>query len=327
MPTRCWGRVKPGRYAKLVSDLMGGFIVEVKVNTKKNNIIKKSAGEKSFDFVNGLIMICIALIMLYPMLYVIFASFSDAKEFAKHSGLLIAPAGFSLESYTLALTNPMLFRGYLNTIIIIVISVTLSMLLTSLCAYVLSRKNVKLNKFFNIAIIITMFFNGGMIPFYFTVKGLGLLNSMWSLILPTAISTFNMIILRTSFTSIPDALVEAAAIDGAGHWTILFKIVLPISKATLAVLVLYYAVGCWNSWFNAMLFIDDRTKYPLQLVLREILITSDTSSMTAGVSDQEFVGETIKHAIIVISTVPILCVYPFLQKYFTKGVMIGSVKG
>ena len=151
-----------------------------------------------------------------------------------------------------------------------------------------------------------MFFNGGMIPFYFTVKELGLLNSMWSLILPTAISTFNMIILRTSFASIPDALTESASIDGAGHWTILFKIVLPVSKATLAVVVLYYAVGCWNSWFNAMLFIDDRNKYPLQLVLREILITSDTSSMTAGTSDQEFIGETIKHAIIVISTVPIL---------------------
>lgn len=300
---------------------------KVKVGLKKRNIIKKSAGEKCFDFINVIVMIFIAIVMLYPMLFVVFASFSDAAEFAKHSGMLLKSVGFSLESYKLALSNPMLFRGYLNTIIIIVISVTLSMLLTSLGAYVLSRKNVKLNKFFNIAIIITMFFNGGMIPFYFTVKGLGLLDSMWSLILPTAINTFNLIILRTSFASVPEALTEAAEIDGAGHWTILFKIILPVSKASLAVLVLYYAVGCWNSWFNAMLFIDDRTKYPLQLVLREILITSDTSSMTAGVSDQEFIGETIKYAIIVISTIPILCIYPFLQKYFTKGVMIGSVKG
>lgn len=301
--------------------------MKTSIKTKRSNMIKKSTGESIFDFINRIIMICIAFIMLYPMLYVIFASFSNAKEFTKHSGLLISPKGFSLESYKLAFSNPMLFRGYINTIIIIVISVILSMLLTALGAYVLSRKNVKLNKFFNIAIIVTMFFNGGMIPFYFTVKGMGLLNSMWALILPTAINTFNMIILKTSFASIPDALVESASIDGAGHWTILFRIILPVSKATLAVLVLYYAVGNWNSWFNAMLFIDDRTKYPLQLVLREILITSDTSSMTAGATDQEFIGETIKYAIIVISTVPILCIYPFLQKYFTQGVMIGSVKG
>lgn len=298
-----------------------------KNNIHKNNRIKRNAGEHTFNLINILIMIGISLVMLYPILYVIFASLSNSTEFARHSGLLLAPTGLSLDSYKLAFENPMLLRGYTNTVVIIIISVTLSMLLTSLCAYVLSRKNVRLKKFFNIAIIITMFFNGGMIPFYFTVKGLGLLDSMWSLILPTAINTFNMIILRTSFEAIPEALSESATIDGAGHWTILFRIVLPVSKATLAVLVLYYAVGCWNSWFNAMLFIDDRNKYPLQLVLREILITSDTSSMTTGVSDQEFIGETIKHAIIVISTLPILCVYPFIQKYFAKGVMIGSVKG
>ena len=301
----------------------------MKVNFKTNNRnkIKKSKGAAIFDTVNVTLMVVISLCMLYPMLYVIFASFSDPTAFTKHSGLLLSPAGFSLESYKLAFENPMLFRGYLNTIIIILVSVTLSMILTSLCAYVLSRKDFKLRKFCTVAIVITMFFSGGMIPFYFTVKDLGLENSMWSLILPTAINTFNMIILRTSFESIPSALVESASIDGAGHWTILFRIILPLSKATLAVLVLYYAVANWNSWFNAMLFINDREKYPLQLVLREILITSDTSSMTAGESDREFIGETIKYAIIVISTVPILCIYPFLQKYFAKGVMVGSVKG
>ena len=301
----------------------------MKVNFKTNNRnkIKKSKGAAIFDTVNVTLMIVISLCMLYPMLYVIFASFSDPTAFTKHSGLLLSPAGFSLESYKLAFENPMLFKGYLNTIIIILVSVTLSMILTSLCAYVLSRKDFKLRKFCTVAVVITMFFSGGMIPFYFTVKDLGLENSMWSLILPTAINTFNMIILRTSFESIPSALVESASIDGAGHWTILFRIILPLSKATLAVLVLYYAVANWNSWFNAMLFINDREKYPLQLVLREILITSDTSSMTAGESDREFIGETIKYAIIVISTVPILCIYPFLQKYFAKGVMVGSVKG
>ena len=306
---------------------MGGFILKVNFKTNNRNKIKKSKGAAIFDTVNVTLMVVISLCMLYPMLYVIFASFSDPTAFTKHSGLLLSPAGFSLESYKLAFENPMLFRGYLNTIIIILVSVTLSMILTSLCAYVLSRKDFKLRKFCTVAVVITMFFSGGMIPFYFTVKDLGLENSMWSLILPTAINTFNMIILRTSFESIPSALVESASIDGAGHWTILFRIILPLSKATLAVLVLYYAVANWNSWFNAMLFINDREKYPLQLVLREILITSDTSSMTAGESDREFIGETIKYAIIVISTVPILCIYPFLQKYFAKGVMVGSVKG
>lgn len=308
-------------------DLMGGFILKVNLIKRNGNKIKKSRGAAIFDAVNILLMIAISMCMLYPILYVVFASFSDPTEFTKHSGLLMKPAGFSLESYKLAFENPMLFRGYLNTIIIILASVTLSMILTSLCAYVISRKDFKLKKFCTIAIVVTMFFNGGMIPFYFTVRDLGLENSMWALILPTAINTFNMIILRTSFESVPDALIEAARIDGAGHWTVLFRVILPLSKATLAVLVLYYAVANWNSWFNAMLFINDREKYPLQLVLREILITSDTSSMTAGESDQEFIGETIKHAIIVISTVPILCIYPFLQKYFAKGAMVGSVKG
>ena len=301
----------------------------MKLNFKTNNRnkIKKTRGAAIFDAVNVVFMTAVSICMLYPMLYVIFASFSDPIQYTKHSGLLLKPLGFSLDSYKLAFENPMLFKGYANTISIIIVSVTLSMILTSLCAYVLSRKDFKLRKFCTIAIVITMFFSGGMIPFYFTVKDLGLEDTMWSLVLPTAINTFNMIILRTSFESIPAALIESASIDGAGHWTILFRIILPLSKATLAVLVLYYAVANWNSWFNAMLFINEREMYPLQLVLREILITSDTSSMTAGETDREFIGETIKYAIIVISTVPILCIYPFLQKYFAKGVMVGSVKG
>ncbi|MBP3361651.1 MAG: carbohydrate ABC transporter permease [Clostridia bacterium] len=272
-------------------------------------------------------MLAITVVMLYPMLYVVFASFSDATAFMKSSGLLYKPAGFSLEAYKLALGYPMLLRGYINTVFIIFFGVIIGIILTSIGAYGLTRKNVKLQQFLNISIIITMFFSGGMIPFYITVKDLGLTDNIWSLILPSAVSTFNLMILKVSFASIPDGLTESATIDGAGHFTLLFRIIMPVSKATLAVLVLYYAVGHWNSWFNAMMFIDDRNKYPLQLVLREVLITSDTSSMTAGTSDQEFIGETIKHAVIVISTVPILCVYPFLQKYFTKGVMIGSVKG
>ena len=165
---------------------------------------------------------------------------------------------------------------------------------------------------------------------YIAVRDIHLTGSLWSLILPTAVTTYNMIILRTAFAAIPDSLEESAYLDGAGHWTILFRIMLPLSKATLAVIALYYGVGYWNGWFNASIFLQGvNEKWPLQLVLRQILISNDTSAMTQGVGmgDQEKIGESIKYAVIVIATLPILCVYPFVQKYFVKGVMIGAVKG
>ena len=180
-----------------------------------------------------------------------------------------------------------------------------------------------------IMIVITMFFSGGMIPFYFAVKDLGLDGSLWALIFPSAISTFNLIIRKTSFLSIPDSMEESARLDGAGHITILTRVILPLSKATLAVIGLYYAVSHWNAWFHAMLFLKEREQFPLQLLLREILIQNNVSDMADGTNYSElgFISETIKYAVIIIATLPILCVYPFIQKYFTKGVMIGAVKG
>jgi putative aldouronate transport system permease protein len=180
-----------------------------------------------------------------------------------------------------------------------------------------------------IMIVVTMYFNGGLIPFYLTVKALHLDNSYLALIFPVAINTFNLIIMRTSFASIPDSLEESARIDGASHFNILFRIIIPLSKATIAVMILYYSVGHWNSWFNAMIFIRKRELFPLQLILREILIQNDTSNMSIGVDamDRESVAESIKYAIIIVATLPILTIYPFLQKYFVKGVMIGAVKG
>ena len=175
-----------------------------------------------------------------------------------------------------------------------------------------------------------MFIGGGLVPTYLVVtKMLHLNNNLWALILPNAISVYNMIIMRTSFMGIPDSLEESAKLDGAGVWTILFRIILPLSKAVIAVMILYYGVGYWNSWFDASIYLKDRELYPLQLVLREILIANSTESMMDGVSnmDQEMVGETIKYSVIVLTTLPILAVYPFLQKYFVKGVMIGAVKG
>jgi putative aldouronate transport system permease protein len=180
-----------------------------------------------------------------------------------------------------------------------------------------------------VLIVFTMYFSGGLIPMYLTVRGVGLYNSLFSQIFPTAINTTNLIIMLTAFNAVPASLEESAKIDGANHFLILFRIIIPVTLATIAVMVLYYAVGHWNSWFNAMIFIRDRERFPLQLILREVLILGSTESMTLGsdVGAIAFAQETIKNAIVIVATLPILFLYPFLQRYFVKGVMIGSIKG
>ncbi|MCM0649606.1 carbohydrate ABC transporter permease [Clostridium swellfunianum] len=290
---------------------------------------KKSNGEKIFNTFNIIFMIVLMIITVYPLLHVLFASVSDSNEVLAHRGLLLKPLGFNFAAYKMVFKNPMIVKGYLNTIIIVVFGVSLNILMTSLAAYVLSRKNVLWKKSMMFFVVFTMFFSGGLIPFYFTVKNLHIDDSYLALILPVAINTFNLIIMRTSFEAIPDSLEESAKLDGANHFTILFRIILPLSLPIVAVMVLYYSVGHWNAWFNAMIFIQNRDLYPLQLVLREILIQNDTSVMAAGVgmADQEAIGESIKYAVIVVATLPILCVYPFLQKYFVKGALVGAVKG
>ena len=282
-----------------------------------------------FDIINTFAMCLVAFIMIYPLYYVLAASFSNASELVKHRGMLWGPLSPNVLAYELAFKNPMLLKGYANTIFIVVVGVAVNLVMTVLGAYFLSRKDVKLQKPIMILIIITMFFSGGMIPFYFAVRDLGLSDTHWAIILPAAINTFNLIIMKTSFLAVPESLTESAGLDGAGHIRILLNIILPVTKSTLAVIGLYYAVEHWSSWFNAMLFLEDREKYPLQLILREILIQNNMTEMADGsdVAGKAFISETIKYAIIVISTAPILCVYPFLQKYFTKGVMIGAVKG
>ncbi len=290
--------------------------------------IKRSRGERVFSVFNYILLTGIILLCFYPVWYALVASFSDSSLLMQYSGILLKPLGFSTEAYKKVFQNPMILRGYGNTMFILIVGLVLDIIMTSLGAYFLSRKNVMFQKPIMIFIMITMFFSGGMIPFYLTLKNLHLTKTLWGLIIPFMISTYNMIILRTSFESLPDSLVEAAQIDGASHLKILTSIVLPLSKAILAVMVLYYGVSIWNSWFWATAILRDREQYPLQVILREILLNNDVGSMTTGVSaaDQEAVGMTIKYATIVVATVPILCVYPFLQKYFTKGVMIGAVK-
>lgn len=291
--------------------------------------IKTSFGERYFDVFNTVFMTFLIIIMLYPMLYVAFASFSDSNLLQRHDGLLFAPLGFNLEAYKKVIMNPMILTGYANTLWVLVVGTLCSIITTVLTAYVLSRKNFKAAKFMMKYILVTMYFGGGLVPFYLTVKRVGLYGSLWALILPGLVSSYNLIVMRTAFSSIPDSLEEAAKIDGAGHLIILFRIVLPLSTATIAVVILYYAVAYWNAWFGAMIYLRDRAKYPLQLVMREILIQNDTSSMTTEVGDSSraSVSESIKYAVVIIGTLPILMVYPMIQKHFVKGVMLGAVKG
>ena len=292
--------------------------------------IKRSKAEQAFNIFNIILMFVLMVVTLYPLLYVLFASLSDASQLMQHSGLLFKPLGLNLSSYKIVIQDRQILSGYMNTIIVVVAGVLISMVLTILGAYTLSRKNLYWGKMISMIVIIPMFFSGGLIPFYLLVKNLGMLDSLWALILPTALSTYNMMIMRTALAGVPKALEEAAEIDGANPLVVLFRILIPLTIPTIAVLILYYAVANWNSWFNAMLFLPKaKEKWPLQLVLRNLLIQNQTDDLTSGVAaaDKFSVSETIKYATIIVSTLPILCLYPFLQKYFLKGVMVGSVKG
>lgn len=292
-------------------------------------IIKKSFGRLVFEAINTCFMIAMIIITLYPLLYVVFASLSNANEFLSHTGILLRPIGFDTISYRRAFEHPLILSSYWNTIVLVTVGTTINVILTAVGAYFMSRNNVLYKRQISMAIIFTMFFSGGLIPLYLTVKDLGLYNSFWALILPTAVNTFNLIVMKTGFEAIPESLEESARIDGAGHFTILFKLVMPLSLPTVAVIILYYGVAHWNAWFNASIFLNTAEKYPLQLVLRQILISNSTDAMTIGIDigEQLAISETIKYATIVIATLPILLIYPFLQKYFVKGIMIGAVKG
>lgn len=281
--------------------------------------------EKIFQLCNGAVLILLTLVTLYPFLYVIFASVSDPIKFMEHMGFLLGPKGFSLKAYANVFSNPTIYTGYLNTLFYVIAGTGLNIILTCIAAYVLSRKQLMLRRFFTLMFLFTMYFSGGLIPNYLLIKDLGLLNSRLALILPGAISTFNLIIMITGFEAIPKALEESARIDGASDLTILSRIIMPLAKPTIMVIMLYYAVGHWNAWFHAMIYIQDAGKKPLQIFLREILTRSQLGAMMGG-TDIEDVGQTIKYATIIVSTLPILCVYPFIQKHFVKGVMMGAVK-
>ncbi|MEY9093810.1 carbohydrate ABC transporter permease [Paenibacillus sp. RC84] len=289
---------------------------------------RRTISERAFDGFNLLVLTLLMIVTIYPLVYVVFASLSDAGGLLAHKGFLWKPVGFSLDAYANVFRNPMILRGYANTFFVVFLGLAFNILLTSLGAYALSRKSLAYRKRIMLFIVFTMFFSGGLIPFYLTVKGVGLANTLWALIIPTAVNTFNLILMKTAFEGIPDALEESAKIDGANDFVILFRIVLPLSLPVLAVMLLYYGVGHWNAWFNALIFLQERSMFPLQLILREILLQGEANAnLGASEGDVAMLTVTLKYATIIVATVPILLVYPFLQKYFVKGALIGAIKG
>ena len=279
-----------------------------------------------FDY---LILVMIGFICLAPMWHTLCASFSSPQALAASKGMLLLPKGeFTLKGYKIVFSNMSIWKSYLNTLLYVVGGTALGIIMTALGAYTLSRKYFLLAGTLMLFISFTMLFNGGLIPNYILIQKLGLLNNRLALILPTAISVFNLVILRTSFQGIPDSLEESAKLDGANDMQIFVRIVLPLSKASLAVIILFIAVMHWNSWFSASLYLTSRSKYPLQIILREILVDGNTNITSAGADASISIYKTlIKYCTVIVATLPILAIYPFIQKYFTKGVMIGAIKG
>lgn len=298
---------------------------------KNRRGIRSSVGDRVFYAVIYTLLTLFTLAVVYPLVYIVSCSFS-ARDALLSGQVWLYPVGFSLEGYDAVFKNPNVWTGYANSLFYTVAGTSLNVFFTMVCAFPLTRRELPYKGPITMLFTFTMFFSGGMIPNYMLMKDLGLINNRLVMILPGLIGIYNMIIARTFIqNSIPYELWEAAQVDGASNTRFFFQMVLPLSKAVLAVLALYYAIGHWNAYFSALLYISDRTKYPLQLFLREILITNSLNEST-GV-DPELVeklqglADLLKHCLIIVATVPVLIVYPFIQRYFATGVMLGSVKG
>lgn len=290
----------------------------------------KSLGAKTFHIVNGLIMIGIIGITLYPLLYVLALSLSSA-EYVQAGMVKLIPKGFNLQAYQQVCGDKYFWKSYGNTIFYTVLGTAINLAMTSTFAFCLSRKNLIFKKQLTVLVVFTMFFSGGIIPNFIMVKNLNIYNTFWAVVLPGAINTYNMIIVRTFMQQLPEEIFESAKIDGANDLQLFSKIVLPLSKPSLATIGLYYAVEHWNAYFYPMLYLKDKAKYPLQVLLKEMLVEQDFSSISQSAA--EIMGnvqpttDMLMGASIVIALIPILCVYPFIQKYFVQGVMVGSLKG
>ncbi|PJN56740.1 hypothetical protein PAEVO_34650 [Paenibacillus sp. GM2FR] len=291
----------------------------------------ETRGDRMFNVINYTILILVTIIVMYPLVFVLSASFSDPQAVLRGE-MLLWPKGVNLNSYVKIFQNKDIISGFTNTLVYTSLGTFINLTMTILAAYPLSRKDFVGRNAIMALLVFTMFFRGGLIPTYLLIKNLGMLNTLWVMIIPNAVSIWNIIIMRTFFQqSIPGELQEAATIDGCSNIKILTRIILPLSMPIIAVTILFYAVGHWNAFFNALLYLSDKDKFPLQLILREILIQGQTNDMvkmsTESAIKQQREVEGIKYAVLVVANIPVLVLYPFLQRYFVKGVMIGAIKG
>ncbi|GIN57229.1 carbohydrate ABC transporter permease [Lederbergia ruris] len=299
------------------------------------SVIKDTKADKIFKVCNFIFLTLAMLVVLYPLIYIVSASMSDPK--AVNSGeMWLFPKGITFEGYKLIFDNPDIWKGYLNTIFYTALGTVINLAITIPAAYALSRRDFAGRGLLMGMFVLTMFFSGGLIPTYLVVRNLGLIDTIWAMVLPNAAAVWNIIVARVFFqTSIPKELEEAAIIDGCTNFKMFAKIILPLSAPIIAVMALFYGVGHWNGYFNALIYLSDKQLYPLQLVLREILVlqemssnsTEISSSLAEAMNNKQQLAAVIKYGVMIVSTLPIIIVYPFLQRYFVKGVMIGSLKG
>lgn len=299
------------------------------MNNSKSIFKGNCFSDRLFFIVATIILFLVFVIVLYPLLYVLSSSFSSGTMLL---GLSLVPENITLDGYLAVFEEESVWSGYANSILYTVIGTVIAMLVTILCAYPLSRSDFKPGIFFMGLCVFTMYFSGGLIPTYLWIRNLGLINTMWAILLPASLSIYNMIVMRTYFkTSIPSELREAAQLDGCGEWRYLVQIVLPLSGSVLGVVALYYGVVRWNGYFDSMIYLQDRNKLPLQNILREILIVNSAMMEIGGDAEAEAMAakraELLKYSVIVLASLPMMMIYPFVQKSFVKGVMLGSIKG
>ena len=294
----------------------------------KNNAIKDGWGSRAFDAANVCLMLFIALATVLPVWHLLVVSISDGHA-VQTGKVLLLPHQITWATYAKIFQDASILRAYKNTLYYTLLGTAINMAMSILCAYPLSKARPLGRKPLSVFVVIPMYVSGGMIPNYLLINNLGLINTVWALVLPGAISTYNMVIMRTFFKSLPDDLEESARIDGAGEWRILLKIVLPLSTPIIATMIMFYAVGHWNSFFSAIIYLNQKSLYPIQVLLRNIVIANETQEYIAETasSSMEIISTTIKYAVVMVVITPILCIYPFAQKYFVKGMLVGSLKG
>ena len=291
---------------------------------------RRSTADIIFLTINYVLLIVCCIIVLYPIYYMFIISISDGYAVLRGE-VKIFPVGINFSSYKAVLESPDIPKSYLNTVIYTVVGTFINVAMTAMCAYPLSRKKFFGRNVFAFMIIFTMFFDAGMIANFMVVDQLNLTNKIWAIVLPGAINAWYMVIMRTFFQQIPEEIYESAHLDGAGDFVIFGKIVLPLSVPTIMTMVLFYAVGHWNSWFNALIYLDDKAKYPVQLIMRNIVLSGETAALSSSAAsmsqDVGIVATNVKYAVVFVTMLPILLVYPFIQKYFVKGIMVGALKG